>query len=306
MKSNFLKNVGTKFNRVAFKVKKGSPEILVIFGAVGVVASTVMACIATKEAVKVADGAKEDIAAIKEDLDSEKSQTEEHVAEKKKELRSVYIKTGLTFAKLYGPAVILGGLSLSSMIASNVILKKRNIGLAAAYAGLDSSFKDYRNRVVERFGEAVDKELKYNLQEETVVDKDGNEKKVHVVKESKTAGLEGYSDYARFFDASSREWEKDPEYNLTFLKMQQQHANDKLRARGYLFLNDVYDMLDIPRTKAGQVVGWIYDEKNPSGDNYVDFGIYNVSNPANRDFVNGYEPVIILDFNVDGDILDKM
>ena len=65
-------------------------------------------------------------------------------------------------------------------------------------------------------------------------------------------------------------------------------------------------MLGIPRTQAGQIVGWIYDEKHPIGDNKVDFGIYNTYNEANRNFVNGYERTILLDFNVDGNILDMI
>ena len=115
-----------------------------------------------------------------------------------------------------------------------------------------------------------------------------------------------YSDYARFFDVGNPNWEKDSEYNLMFLKRQQAYANDKLKANGYLFLNEVYDMLGIPKSKAGQVVGWIYDPENGSGDNYVDFGIYNVNREAARDFVNGYERTILLDFNVDGNIWEKM
>ena len=65
-------------------------------------------------------------------------------------------------------------------------------------------------------------------------------------------------------------------------------------------------MLGIPRTRAGQIVGWIYDKKNPIGDNYVDFGIYDTNKEANRNFVNGYERTILLDFNVEGNILELM
>ena len=91
-----------------------------------------------------------------------------------------------------------------------------------------------------------------------------------------------------------------------FLNQQQNYANDKLRRQGYLFPNDVYDMLGIPKCKEGQTHGWVYDEKNPIGDNFVDFGIYNISRRKNRDFVNGYEKVILLDFNHDGNILNYM
>lgn len=109
--------------------------------------------------------------------------------------------------------------------------------------------------------------------------------------------------YARFFDEGCPGWQKDSEYNLIFLKTQQVYANDLLRKRGHLFLNDIYDMLGIPRTKAGQVVGWVYDKDNPVGDNYIDFGIYD---ERNSNFVNGYEKNALLDFNVDGIILERI
>ena len=115
-----------------------------------------------------------------------------------------------------------------------------------------------------------------------------------------------YSDYARFFDAASPNWQNDPEYNLMFLRAQQQYANDLLRAKGRLFLNDVYEMLGLEKSKAGQIVGWVYDRENPNGDNFVDFGIYDMSKERVRAFVNGYETNILLDFNVDGNIWDLM
>ena len=226
----------------------------------------------------------------------------------KKDLAIVYVQTTVKFVKLYAPAVILGSLSIACLLTSHNILRKRNVALAAAYATIDRGFKEYRNRVIERFGEDVDHELKYNVTskkfEEVVVDEKGKEKKV--TKTVNIADPNLHSDYARFFDEGSAYWEKDAEYNLTFLRAQQQYANDKLRANGHLFLNEVYDMLDIKKTKAGQIVGWIYDDKNPIGDNYVDFGMYVTDREKTRDFVNGYERVILLDFNVDGDILDRM
>lgn len=111
------------------------------------------------------------------------------------------------------------------------------------------------------------------------------------------------SPYARWFDDKSIAWSKDPENNKFFLLRQQDYANEKLKMRGYLFLNDIYDMLGIPRSKAGQVVGWIYDPTDATRDSYVDFGIFNI---RNRDFVNEYEGCLLLDFNVDGPILDRI
>ena len=109
--------------------------------------------------------------------------------------------------------------------------------------------------------------------------------------------------YARFFNESCVGWSKDAEKNISFLKLQQQYANELLKAKGHLFLNEVYDMLGMARSKAGQVVGWIYNPDNPIGDNYVDFDIFA---DHNEDFVNGYERTALLDFNVDGNILEHV
>lgn len=110
-----------------------------------------------------------------------------------------------------------------------------------------------------------------------------------------------FSTYSRYFDEGCVGWTKDSEYNLCFLKIQQEYANELLKRRGHLFLNEVYDMLDIPRTKAGAVMGWIYDKEHPYGSNFVDFGL---GSERNRDFINGRDNVALLDFNVDGNILD--
>ena len=111
------------------------------------------------------------------------------------------------------------------------------------------------------------------------------------------------SPYAAWFNETCVAWTNDATSNKFFLMHQQHYANEKLKARGYLFLNEVYEMLGIPRTKAGQVVGWIYDKDNPVGDNFVDFGLLDT---RNTDFINGYEASVLLDFNPDGDILDRM
>lgn len=112
------------------------------------------------------------------------------------------------------------------------------------------------------------------------------------------------SQYARIFDDSCVGWTKDPEYNMHFLKVQQNYCNVLLKSKGHLFLNEVYDILGIPRTKAGTVVGWVYNEKNPIGDNFVDFGIFDTNDERNSDFINGFKRTAILDFNVDGNILN--
>lgn len=304
MKEKFV----SVYNGVKGQVQKHSPEILMGVGVVGVVTSTVMACKATMKLNDILEESKETRDKIKEVENNPKYEDKYSPEDAKKDLTINYVQTGMKVAKLYAPAVLLGGASLGCLLASNDILRKRNAALSAAYMTVDKSFKEYRNRVTDRFGEEVEKEIRYGIKAEqletTVVDEDGNE--TTVTDTIKTMDPNLYSDYARFFDAASPYWQNDPEYNLMFLKAQQQYANDLLRAKGRLFLNDVYDMLGIEKTKAGQVVGWVYDRENPNGDNFVDFGIYDMSKERVRAFVNGYETNILLDFNVDGNIWDLM
>lgn len=307
-KTELMKTVRRSLHKAGFKFKKHSPEILVVAGVVGVVGSAVMACRATTKLSGVLEESKEQLDQIHEYVETEGFSEKYTEEDSKKDLAIVYTKSALNVAKLYAPAVAVSAVSIAAILGGHNILRKRNIALAAAYTTIDKSFKDYRGRVVERFGKELDRELKYNIKakevEETVVDENGKEKTVK--KTVNVVDPSMYSDYARFFDDGCTGWEKDAEFNLMFLRRQQDYANELLQSKGHLFLNEVYDMLGIPRTKAGQVVGWIYDEKNPIGDNVVDFGIYNVHNEKARDFVNGYERTILLDFNVDGNILDLL
>lgn len=307
-KTEIITHLTRTLNRTGLKIKKHSPEILLATGTVGIVASTVMACKATLKVEEIVDEAKEKIDTIHH-VSADPAMTEKYSEEDgKKDLAIVYTQTAVKFIKLYGPSVTIGVASLACMIGSNHILNKRNAALAAAYAAVDKSFKEYRGRVIERFGKQMDRELRYNIKaqeiEETTVDANGKEtitkKTVDVMDPN------SYSQYAIVFDDSNEGWDPDPERSKYFLIQQQNWANERLKSRGHLFLNEVYDMLGAKRTKAGAQVGWVYDENNCEGDNFVDFGIFDTNSPKARDFVNGIEKVIVLDFNVDGYILDMI
>lgn len=309
-KTEIITKVTRAFGKVSLELKKHAPEILVTAGVGGTIASAVLACNATTKVDEILNETKKNVNAVHTCVETKAiiPDTQEVYTEQdaKKDLAIIYAQSGVKLAKLYGPAITLGVLSITCIFASNNILRKRNVALAAAYATVNKGFKEYRSRVVNRFGQEVDKELRYNVKarevEETVADKNGNEKTVK--KTVKVADINEPSDYARFYDDGCTGWTKDADLNLSFLKAQQQYANDKLIANGHLFLNEVYDALGIPRSKAGQVVGWVYDPSNSETDNYVDFGLYDASKEKTRDFVNGYERTILLDFNVDGPILD--
>ena len=304
-KTKFLANVTRTASRVGLKFKKHSPEILVVAGVVGVVASTVMACKATLKVNEVLDEANADIEKIHAAVEAGHTEAgaEYDETEGKKELAIVYAQSGVKFAKLYGPSVVLGVVSVGCIVASHRILSKRNVALAAAFASVDRGFKEYRGRVIDRFGEELDRELKYNIKakevEEKIVDENGEEK---IVKKTVQVGEPERSPYTKCFDEYCTGWTKNAEDNYTFLMCQQNYANERLRDKGHLFLNDVYEMLGIPKTKAGQVIGWyhIWGKHEP----IIDFGIFNIHNENSRDFVNGRERSIWLDFNPDGNILD--
>ena len=296
------------YNSVKWNVEKHSPEILLGVGVVGVVATTVTACKATMKLNDILDECVETREKIKEVAENPKYDDKYSEEDAQKDLTINYVQTGVKIVKLYAPSVALGVFSVGCLLGSHNVMQKRNAALSAAYLTVDKSFKEYKQRVIDRVGEEVEKEIRYGIKAEeietTIQNEDGTET---TVKETiKTMDPNLYSDYARFFDEASPYWQSDPEYNLVFLKAQQQYANDLLRAKGRLFLNDVYDMLGIEKTKAGQIVGWVYDPVNPNGDNFVDFGIYDMSKERVRAFVNGYEATILLDFNVDGNIWDLM
>ena len=309
-KNALVEKASRTFCKAGLKLKKHSPEILVIGGVVGLVTSGVMACKATTKLSAILDDSKEQIELFDKVAANPEMVNEEYTVEDaEKDKKIVKVQTAVKVAKLYAPSIAVGVVSIGAIFASNNIMRKRNVALGAAYATVDQAFKDYRNRVVDRFGEELDKELRYNLKtkevKETVEDENG--KKKTVKRNIKYMDSPMPSEFAVIYDDGCAGWTKDPEDNKFFLIQQQRYANERLKRRGYLSLNEVYELLGFPSTKAGQVVGWLYDCKDPNykGDDFVDFGLYNVDYEPNRDFVNGYERNIILDFNV-APIIDFM
>ena len=310
MNTELVNKMTRTFHKVGFKLKKHSPEILVAAGVIGTVTSAVMACKATLKVNDVIDETKETIETIHDCIGKglKTADGEEYTQEvANKDLTIVYIQTGWKFAKLYGPAVLLGAASIGCMVGSNQILRKRNIALGAAFTAMDKSFKEYRGRVIEKFGKDLDRELRFNTKakqiEEAVVDENGKEstviKTVEIVDPNVT-----HSIYSVVFCEGNTGWTKNAELNKVFLLQQQNYANDKLRLNGVLTLNEVYDMIGAPRTAYGQLAGWVYTEDSSVGDNFVDFGIFDINSEKKCDFINGIERSIILDFNCIGNILD--
>jgi len=281
--------------RNALLAQRSSPGILLGVGIVGMVGSTVLACRATLKMEEVLDETRGKL---------EMAKTLEHVEysekDRKRDISLIYFQTGVKVTRLYSPAIIVGVISIAALTKSHNILTSRNAALTAAYTALDKGFNQYRARVIEKYGEDQDRDFRYGTEQVEIVDPKTNKKKI-----VKRVSSDEPSIYARFFDQSSSSWSKEPEYNLIFLKAQQNYANDLLHARGHVLLNDVYDMLGIPRSKAGAVVGWVLS-RNGTTDDFVNFGVFEDRSDKVRDFVNGREGAILLDFNVDGIIYDKI
>lgn len=310
-KFSIMTNLTRNMYKVGFKFKKHSPEILVVTGAVGAVASAVLACKATMNLQDILDKKKKNLAQIEQMTQPDETGAEVITQEEaKKAVVAVHAQTGLELAKLYGPSLALGAASLAMIFASHGILHKRNLAWAAAYMSLDNNFKGYRKRLVERLGEDLDRELEKGIKieevEEEIIDENGKKKKVK--KKVEVRDPEARSDYARCFDETCFAWTKSAEDNKHFLLIQQNVANERLQRQGFLFLNDVYEMLGFQKTGTGQIVGWIYRPEDPGhlGDNYVSFGIFDLDSEAARRFVNGYERSIWLDFNIDGPIVNEI
>lgn len=291
---------GNGSGRALLHLQKASPQLLIGAGVVGFAATVYLASRQTLKLEAVVDKNKVVFDAIKEDMEANEDISKREHTQK---LAMAYLRFGADIATLYSVPLLIGSASLACFIGSHRIMAGRNAAALAAYTLADESYRRYRERVVAEHGEEKDRFYAsgYVEKEDEVENEDGT------VSVRKRVHREGHlpSKYARFFDQTSVAWKSDASLNLYTLRTEQDYANDMLRARGHVFLNEVYDRLGIPRTSEGSIVGWVRsDNPSASGDGYIDFGIYDPENLKAREFVNGYEKSILLDFNVDGVIYD--
>lgn len=293
--------------KLAIGAKKHAPEILVITGAVTLVGSAVVACKQTLKAHDILEKANSDL----EDVEKALAENEPDIyneTDARDDRRKVYLKTGWQLIKCYGPSIVGGAIGLGMIFGGHNLLRVRNAALTVVYTNLLKSYQAYRERIVKEFDGNTDRVIASGgefTNFEVTDDETGETKTVTtMIMDDETR----ISPYARIFEATNNNWSDNPSANLFWLQSQEKFANQKLRADGFLFLNDVYQSLGFPRTSDGQVVGWVYnpDDANHEGDNYVDFGIYDLLHNGDKkvEFINGYEPCIWLDFNVDGVVYD--
>jgi hypothetical protein len=266
---------------------QNGPTILTAAGLIGFGITTALAIRQTSKAQPVLEKIEKDLAEARaaKDVKEEVRPT----SETQRIIVKAYAKASLELAEVYWPVAAMGAASAVAIIAGHRTMLKRQASLVAAYSLLDAGFKAYRRKVAEIIGEEEEK----TLYREQIIKGMGR-------------GLEACefipgeddvmpSPYAKFFDEMSHNWKPEPEYNRFFLRCQQEWATQRLHARGFLFLNEVYEALGLPWEQCGQMVGWKLGQAN--SDDFVDFGMYEIGDECKRAFVNGHEHTILLDFN---------
>lgn len=289
------------FGKTGLKVRKYSPEILVVTGTVSVIAGVVLACKATLKAEEVLDKHQEEMDVVREATTrvTENGTQEYTDKDRKRDTAVVYAHTVGRFIKLYAPGAGFTLLGIGCYLGAYGILKKRNVALMAAYKALESAFADYRKRVIEDIGEEKDREYRYGVKPAELTDTismDGSEKTEYtgyIFDDGRPASM-----YARLFSPkTSTQWNPSNSVNLMNLNLWQNWSNDLFTAKGWVDLNTVYEMLGFEPTKAGQIVGWVKNNPN-GGDNYINFRIQQV-------YISEYGHIgYLIDPNVDGIILD--
>ena len=295
-----LQTITKTGGKLILQIQKHSPEILMAVGIAGFGGCVITACANTIKCKDELEEKKEELAAVRERKDDFESEREYN-----REITAIHAQRLGIVVKSYAAPAIIGALAVSCVLYSHNIMAKRNAALMAAYAAVDKAFKEYRKRVKDELGEDKDHEFLYGMKKAKKldmieIDENGNE----ITKKADGVVIDPnlYSQYAVFFDEASPCWQKSAEYNKSFLVNVQNTMNDTLHARGHVFLNEVYDAIGVPRTQAGAVVGWVLG----AGDDFIDFNIFDIANERKRSFVNGFERSILLDFNVDGVIFDKI
>lgn len=305
-------------NGVGLRVKKYSPEMLLVGGVICVVTGTVVACKQTLKIEEILDEhqkKRSDICYAEEDGATAEEYSHEDA---KKDRAILVIRTGGKICKLYAGAAGFEAVGLAMIFASHGIMRRRNAALLAAYKTLDLAFNEYRDRVRGRFGENIERQIFHGVEMDDVVDEGTGE----VVGKQLVRGGEHVSQYAQVFGPdTSICWQRDLDQNLFFLRKQEQYANERCREQGHFFLNEAYDLLGLPRTEDGQYVGWVYggmpdrNGKRQPGVHEISFGIFDFDNPLGvsaEDFArNANNPdnkdrSLFLDFNVDGVISDML
>jgi|WetSurSiteA1Bulk_404760.scaffolds.fasta_scaffold00156_12 hypothetical protein len=285
--------------RTALLAQKMAPEIFLAMGiglGIGAAYSLSKTQIRAKE---IKEEMHEDLEVIQANVDSGQDYPKEEI---KQDLLDIYIDTGKEYVKLFGPSLIMGAASITFILASHGIIKGRNAALMAAYKGLDEAYSRYRSKVREELGEAKDSHFRFG----DIKNKKGNINSDALMVDGKEVPMRDpnkhlVSDYHVWITKDHLQFKNDYGLNIFWIQTAQNWLNDQLNINGHVFLNEAYDALHLPRTKAGAVVGWL---KDGPGDGFIDFGLTQWMNDGPHTDNHGEVSPILVDFNVDGVIWD--
>ena len=298
---SFKENAIVKMANAKFYIKKNSPEILVGAGIATLIGSLVYTVIGTLDTgVDVTNAVCE-----LDEVENDDSLMEE---ERRKKKHGIYIHAGLNIARNYAPAVTLAMASAGCLIGSNAIMRRRAFSLAAAYSALDATFSDYRTRVIDEYGDEVDKKMRYGLTTKEVEVEQVDEETGEVVK-TKATVTEGDESattvwYKRQYELSdgtvivNPNWQPNKDLNATFVLAQIAWFNGRLSRGEHVWQDDIYKELGIPvdgYRQEAHVLGWTPDK---SGEKYIKCRLYNKEESG--DFISNDDGDILLAFNPDG------
>ena len=284
---------------ILLTTKKYSPEIKFIFGVASLGAAlytTHKAALKSADILEKKNKGLDSVNEVKQMVKEGKIEPEEYTeADEKNDIRKVKVDYVIDLGKNYALPALFTGVSIACFAGAMCDYKNLFVGMGAAYNALLMKYNDKMKFYKEQLGEEKFNDLEEGFRTEKI-------------KNAQSTGLTDPSDkqtarskcnpYSRFFDELNPAWRDDPEYNKMWLLGKQNFLDQKLQQNGHIFLNDMYDELGYPPTDAGRVMGIIRD--NPDGTtNHVDFGIFNVHDAASRWFVNGLEPIFLIDFNID-------
>lgn len=310
--SNVKKKVTAVAGRTGLKLRKKSPELLLAAGLVGMGVSVVWACKQSSKAHKIKekrDAELEEVHQVEKSVEIGEVSVEDYSPrDAGRDKLVVELRRAGRYVKLYwGPASVFA-LSTASILVSYRILNKRYLGAVAAFNTVSGAFQDYRKRVIEDGGKELDRKYMYGAETETrtktILDENGKKKKVkEEVEKIEVDGVEG-PNYSVIFDRSNPNWDENFDFVTLFLRGQESVHTNILQSRGYVFLNEVREALGFPAIPDGQRIGWLKD--CPDGDNYVSFGVDDLTREDFVRFVNGQQDALILEFNHAGIIWDKI
>lgn len=212
--SNFVKTVGDKLS-------EHSPEILTGIGITGLLSTTILAVKATPKALRLIDEKKEEMNT------DELTNTE-------------VVKTCW---KCYIPAAVTASVSVACLIGANSVNSKRNAVLATAYKLSESTFSEYKEKVIETIGEKKEEEVRDKIAKGRI--------EQNPVKNNEVI-ITGKGDVLCYDIVSGRYFKSD----VDKIRKAENTLNKKLMNDMYCSLNEFYDLIGLPFTQMGFELGW--------------------------------------------------